>query len=73
MAKVQLKENLIFGGEFHRFDKVIDEEALPAKFRTPQYVKPPEPPEEEDEPINVSDGPDLWEDGPPPTTPPRKR
>ena len=58
MALVRLRENLIFGGAFHRFDTVIEEEKLPARFRTTEFVKkPPGLAEEADmEEVPVDDG-----------------
>jgi hypothetical protein len=73
MALVQLKENLIFDGTFHRVDSILDEEDLPPKFRTPEYIlKPPGPPPEADwEEFPLDDDPGL--EGEPPAPPPPKK
>jgi hypothetical protein len=77
MAKVQLKQNLIFGGQFYRFDTVLDEEELPLDRRGPEFVKPPEPPPEPElDEIEISDGPDpdFWDNEPEePPEPPKKK
>jgi hypothetical protein len=76
MALVKLKQNLIFDGAFHRVDSILEEDDLPEKFRTPEFIeKPAGPPAESDwEEYPLEDdvlGPE--EEEPPPPPPPKKR
>jgi hypothetical protein len=75
MALVKLKQNLIFDGAFHRLDDILEEDDLPEKFRTPEYVeKPPGPPAESDwEEFPLEDEQPEPEDEPPPPPPPKKK
>ena len=75
MAKVQLKENLIAGGEFHWRDAIVDEEVIPQRLRTPELIKPPGGPlpESDWEEFPVDDEGIEESMEPPPPPPPRKR
>ena len=75
MAKVRLKQNLIFGGAFYAVDTVLDEEVLPLDRRGPEFViKPPGPdPEAQVEEIPAGEEGEFEEELPPPDSPPPKK
>lgn len=73
MAKVQLKQNLIFGGAFHRLDTILEEDEIPPNLRGPEYIKPPGPPPEPDWEEFPLEDEGIEESLEPPPPPPKKR